>query len=120
MSLVGDTISALRTQLLENATLATYASDSGYEDADVQALVQSNKYPFFNITSDGWETRPTDKMKLEHFERHVINVVIQFATRALKATIAKQGDSSHVGIYDFAEDIWAAIKADKTLGGVVG
>jgi len=118
MSLVGDTITALRTQL-QAASGLSYASDSGYEDADVVEMVQSNKFPFFNITCEGWTTSPTDKMRLENFERITMDILIQFATRALKLTIAKQGDSSHIGIYEFADDIWTAIKADKTLGSVV-
>jgi hypothetical protein len=118
MSVIKNTISAFRTQLVNYATLS-YASDSGYEDADVEALVVSNKFPFFNITCDGVEIGQTDKMQLKEFERNTVSLVIQFATRAMKKTIAKQGDSGHTGIYEFAEDIWAAIRSDRTLGSAV-
>lgn len=118
MSIIKDTISALRTQLQDYAGLS-YASDSGYEDADVEQLVVSNKFPFFNITCEGMETGPTDNMRLSHFERNTVSLLIQFATRSAKKVIAKQGDSGHVGIYDFAEDIWDAIRSDTTLGAVV-
>lgn len=118
MSLIKDTISALRTTL-EGYSGLSYASDSGYEDADVEALVQTNKFPFFNITCESWETGPPPNLNIKHIERNTINVLIQFATRSLKKTIAKQGDSGTNGIYDFAEDIWDAIIQDPTLGDYV-
>ncbi len=119
MSIIKDTISALRTTL-EGYSGLSYAVDSGYEDADVELLVQTNKFPFFNITCEGWETGPPPKIDIRHLERNTINVLIQFATRAMKKTIAKQGDSGRVGVYEFAEDIWAAIIQDPTLGNQVG
>ena len=113
-----ETITALRTTLQAGTDL-TYASDSGYEDADVEELVQLNKFPFFNITCEGWETAPAPNMNIKHLERTIYDMLIQFATRAMKKTLAKQGDSGRPGIYDFADDIWDTIRADPTLGRVI-
>jgi hypothetical protein len=115
MSVEGDIISALRTQLLNYVGLS-YVHDSGYEDKNIEALVQTNKFPFFNIISEGWETNGTSGIKIDQFERHISNILIQFAVRAMDTVVAKQGDSGHTGIYDFADDIWDAIRSDKTLG----
>ena len=119
MSIIKNTITALRTQL-EAASGLSYATDSGYEDADVEALVQRNKFPFFNITCEGWETGPVPNINLKHLERNTISLLIQFATRSLRKTIAKQGDGGQVGIYEFAEDVWEALREDSTLSANVG
>ena len=119
MSIIKDTITALRTTLEAYSGLS-YAADSGYEDADVEQLVATLKFPFFNITCEGIETGPPPNINIRHLERNTISLLIQFATRSMKKTIAKQGDTGHTGVYDFSEDIWDAIRADPTLGSVVG
>lgn len=114
--MVKEVISALRSQLADEIV---YAKDSGYEDRNVESLIILNKFPFFNITSSGWEIGPTDNVNIAHLERVITTIVIQFATRSSDMTVAKQGNSGKVGIYDFADDIWGAIRSDPTLGGVV-
>lgn len=118
MSIIGNTITALRDQLVAASGL-DYAKDSGYENRDVLELVQKNKYPFFNIISTGKRVGPTDGLDIKQFERHTISIVIQLATRAQSLKVALSGDDSRTGMYDFVEDIWTAIKTDRTLGGAV-
>lgn len=118
MSVIGNTITALKDQLLAAAGL-DYAHNSGYENQDVIELVQLNKYPFFNVVSDGKRVGPTSGLDIKDFERHTINIIIQLATRASKLNVALSGDDSRVGMYQFCDDVLDAIKADKTLSGAV-
>lgn len=116
--MIAETITKLR-EILESSL--TYANASGYEDANIEELVQLNKYPFFNITCEGWETTQPNNMSIRAVERNVINILIQCATRALTLQVAKQGDSGRIGIYEMLEDIWTAIRTnpnlDKTVDG---
>jgi hypothetical protein len=106
---------ALRTQLINYADLS-YAKDSGYEDEDVEDLIQKNRFPFFNIYAEGEEITKVENVGFENMERHIINMVIQFASKSMKLKEAKTG--TH-GLYNFKNDIWKAIRSDKTLGGNV-
>ena len=109
--------SAIKTKL---ASSLTYASDSGYEDANIDELVQSNKYPFFNVLAEGWEIDRPNGMSRTQVERWTVSILIQFAVRALKVQEAKQGSSGRVGIYEMAEDIWTALKNETLSGEISG
>jgi hypothetical protein len=116
--MVESIITALRAQLIAYPALY-YAHDSGYEDEDVEELVQGNKFPFFNITVEGWSTGPTNNVNVAHLERLNVTLLIQFAVRCLKRKQAARGDSGNVGVYEFAEEIQNAIRSDPKLGGAV-
>ncbi len=118
MSIATETTAALRAQFLATPALY-YCHDSGFEEADVEQLIQVNKFPFFNILAESWTVMPTDNMNIKDVERREIDILIQFATRALKPLIAKQGDTGHIGLYQFADDLWDAIVSDPTIGGIV-
>jgi len=114
---IGTVITAVKSKL---ASSILYAKDSGYEDADVYELVQLNKYPFFNVTADdGLSIGDAEKIREPYGERWEFKILIHLGVQAMKMEIAKRGDNTRPGIYRFAEDVWAALKSDPTLGGVV-
>jgi hypothetical protein len=114
-----DVVNALKGQLDSNATLLAYAKDSGYVAHDPRDLVQTNKFPFYNILPMGTRIEKVGNVSFKELERVVYTVSIQFATRAQKVNIAMLGDSTRKGIFDFQEDLWSAITADRTLSGAV-
>lgn len=113
--MITEIITAIQKHL---TTEISYASDSGYVDKDIDELVQSNKFPFFNVICEGWEVAEPEGMNRKAMERNIIRVLIQFATRSAKIIEAKLGNSSKAGIYDFAEDIWVALRTNPTLDGL--
>jgi hypothetical protein len=117
------TVTALLNQLKNHPDLS-YAFQSAYVAEDPYELMEKDKFPFFNVVpSDARIERAVDDMSRKEFERHVFPVLIQFATTSMELNIAIMGDDNsdtyRVGILDFSDDIWTAIKFDETLGGIV-
>jgi len=117
--MIKEVITALKNQLTVYPALAAYASDSGYIAEDPYELVQSNKMPFFNINPQGQVVEKLDDMSFTDIERHTMQFVIQFATRAMAKNVAVMGDDTRTGILDFMDDIWSGIISDRTIGGTV-
>ena len=117
------TITALKNQLKNHPILA-YASNYAYVANDPYQLMEKDKFPFFNIVpGDSRIQRGVDGISKKEFERHILPITIQFATQSMELDIAIMGDDAsdtyRVGILDFSDNIWDAVKFDETLGGVV-
>ena len=113
-------IIALRSQLTAFPALA-YAHESGYIAEDPYDLIQTNKFPFFNIIpTPNSEIGKVDNVSFREMESHIIPILIQFATRSIIKNVAVMGDGATIGILDFMEDLWDGVSADRTIGGTVG
>lgn len=114
------TIDALAEQLRNYSDLR-FAKESGFASRDISELIQIGDYPFFNVTyalTDELYER-FDDFSQDEMERHNLPMSIQYATRAVEKNVAVLGDNNNVGILDFGDFIWKAVKFDRTLGGVV-
>lgn len=111
-------INGLKTQLSDYSGLS-YASDSGHVVQDPYELVKKNSFPFFNIEPIGETIDKVDSVSFREMERTTYTIIIQLATRSLKKNVAILGDNNITGILDFIDDVWEAIKSDRTIGGVV-
>ena len=113
-------IIALKAQLITYPALAAYASDAGYIVADPVELVRTGGFPFFNVVPGNPITvEKVDNVSFMEMERHIIPLVIQFATRSTTKDVAVMGDDVTTGLLDFMEDLWDGIKFDRTIGGTV-
>ncbi len=102
----------------------SYLSDSGYYSRDVFELIQLQKYPFFNVVPaqiNTIEITTPERMSIQGIERYIYSVTIQFAVRSLVINTALMGDEIKKikGLLDLLQDIWTAIKVDRTIGGTV-
>jgi len=115
-----DVINALSGQLLSYSGL-DYAYDSGHTAENVIELIQLNRFPFWNLVPDGVRYEKVDNVPFTQMERKIYPIVIQFATRSMEMNRAVMGHTAtgKKGILDFSDDLWEAIKSDRTLGGVV-
>ncbi len=116
-------IIALLNQL-KNYPALSYANQSAYLAEDSYELMEKDKFPFFNIVPGDAKIEPgPDDMGKDEFERHIYPLDIQFATSSMELNIAIMGDDSsdtfRIGILDFSNHIWEAVRSDKTLGGIV-
>jgi hypothetical protein len=112
-------IATLNAKVKALLATITYAQDSGYADADVMDLVQINKFPFYNVICEGYTVGNAGNIKMRHLERWTYSILIQCAVQAMTLNVARVGDDTRVGIYEFTEDIRAALKSDTTLDGEV-
>lgn len=116
---------ALLTTLINQITNnVKYLSDGGYICRDTFELISLNKYPFVNVYPNSVNTITNDyvaNISKTEMERFIYSVIIQFAQRSLNVNTAIMGDDVKKvkGILDIYQDIWEAIKIDKTIGGKV-
>lgn len=113
-------LNALLNQLNSFSDLS-YAHKYGYISRDPFELVEKNNFPFYNVFPGVKRVAATDNLSIKEFERHVYPVTIHFATASMLINVAIMGDDKvgTIGILDLADDIWAAIILDRTLGGIV-
>lgn len=111
-------ITSLKTQL-ENYAGLSYASKTAYVAKNPIALMEKNRYPFFNVLPEGTVTEKVDNISFTEMERNIHTVVIQLATMSLKEDVCVMGDNNTTGMLDFIDDIWSGIKSDRTIGGSV-
>lgn len=115
---IKDITEALRDQLIAYEDLS-YAKDSGYAGNDASALVQLNKFPFFNIIPINYLVTRVPNMSFDELRRNTYEVQIQFATFGIKADEAITGTDFKTGIMDFSKDLLDGIFDDETLDGLV-
>ena len=114
-------ITALLNQLKNHPSL-TYAAQCAYLSEDPYELMEKNRFPFFNVVpGDQRIEMGLDNFSKVEFERHIYPVMIQFATSSLRLNVAIMGDDTNnkKGILDFSDDIWTAIKFDRTVNNTV-
>jgi hypothetical protein len=114
-------LTALLTQLKAYSDLS-YAAQSAYIAEDSFALMELNRFPFYNIVpgDERIETGPNNMSSLD-IERHIYPVTIQFATSSSRVNVAIMGDDANniKGILQFSNDLWSGVKFDRTLNGTV-
>lgn len=110
---------ALKAQLEADATLATYASDSGYIAKDSYTLVQYDKFPFFNLFPLGIRYERVTEVSFKEMNRKILPVRIDLACKNMNLDVSMLGDANNTGLLDFIDNIWSAIIADRTVGNSV-
>lgn len=112
-----ESLTALKNQIVNNVSYLT--EGHGYIKSDSWDLIQKDKFPFFNIVNVGTKIIEVPRMSFKEAERHIIDFQIEYAVSSFDINELYEGDSNNVGIDEFTEDIWSAIKTDFTLNGVV-